>query len=1081
VDRVRLLCLLGFAVTGLLGFQSAVPFQRVVIDSGFHGDCKAVGDIDGDGLVDVVVGGARLYWYRAPAWTRTQIAVASSEFTTDMQVGDVDGDGDLDVIVPDGNSGNNVFWYQNPRPSGNPATSAWARHTIGAFSNWAHDLEVGDMNGDGKLDVVTRNGGTSVWLQNNPDSWTRADVAGATPGGEGTAVGDVDGDGDLDLALNGYWMENLGGGTSWTKRSINSSWPTLVGVTIADLNRDGRRDVILAASESTGRMAWYEAANPRTGPWTEHVIDASVDYVHTFKVGDADNDGDPDLFFAEMAQSSRKRVGFYRNGGSAQSWTLQVLSTNGSHNIRVADFGNDGDLDLVGANWQGPPVEMWENLSSSGGLPLDRWTYIQVSGTHAQTFGLAFGDVNGDGLKDIVSGPFWYRNPGGDMSSAWTRTALPAGMHACLVFDVDSDGLLDVVAQKDETDLALYWLEPTSTAGTSWTSVRIGTVPAASHALGAQGYRVADVKAGGRPEVLVSSGSGIYFFEVPAAPGAGGWPRVQVNANPSDEGFAVGDIDRDGDLDVAATTGNTKRVEWYRNPGTGAGSWTAFAIGNFPEALFPDRTELADLDRDGRLDIVVTEENGGSSDAQTYWWRQPADPTSASWTRTLVVSQGTTNSADVADMDGDGDTDLILAEHRGSLKLAIWVNNGTGGLAEQVVGTGRENHLGARAVDLDGDGDLDIVGIAYDASQYVHLWRNDARSGSPPPSPPNAPGGLSATAVSSSRIDLSWTDNSADETGFEIDRAASSSGPWTQVATVGAGVTSYSNTGLSASTTYFYRVRATNAAGDSANSNVASATTLSAPPPGAGTGPTGEYYENADLTGLVMTRTDTGGIDFTWGTGSPDPAIAPDTFSVRWSGRIEARYSETYTFYTNSDDGVRLWVDGQLIVDNWTDHAPTENSGMIALGAGQRYDLRLEYYESGGGAVIQLSWSSASQARELVPASLIYLLDSDGDGMADAAESSLGLDPANGDQDGNGRPDGQDDWDADGTDNATEIASGVNPGNPGGGSGGGGGGSGGGGCGATGLEALLFLLAAALGQSPIRSSGPIRSAPSRTR
>src|SRR5262245_52618675 len=86
-----------------------------------------------------------------------------------------------------------------------------------------------------------------------------------------------------------------------------------------------------------------------------------------------------------------------------------------------------------------------------------------------------------------------------------------------------------------------------------------------------------------------------------------------------------------------------------------------------------------------------------------------------------------------------------------------------------------------------------------------------------------------------------------------------------------------------------------------------------------GTGLRGEYFDNRDFSAPKLTRVDPT-INFNWGTGSPASAIGSDTFSVRWTGRVSPRYSETYRFYTTSDDGVRLWVNGQLVIDNWTDH-----------------------------------------------------------------------------------------------------------------------------------------------------------------
>ena len=181
-----------------------MPFRHIIIDSDnpTYPHCKAVGDIDGDGFADVLAAsayGQGLYWYAYPNWTKHRIAGGS--FTTDMQVGDVDKDGDLDVIIPPVGTG--LVWFENPRPQGKPATTAWRMHRIDEED--AHDLEVGDVDGDGRLDVVVRHGRTRVFLQNSPDSWRK--IAIPTGGRGGTALGDLDGDGDLDIAQDGYWLE----------------------------------------------------------------------------------------------------------------------------------------------------------------------------------------------------------------------------------------------------------------------------------------------------------------------------------------------------------------------------------------------------------------------------------------------------------------------------------------------------------------------------------------------------------------------------------------------------------------------------------------------------------------------------------------------------------------------------------------------------------------------------------------------------------------------------------------------------------------------------------------------------------
>ncbi len=148
-------------------------------------------------------------------------------------------------------------------------------------------------------------------------------------------------------------------------------------------------------------------------------------------------------------------------------------------------------------------------------------------------------------------------------------------------------------------------------------------------------------------------------------------------------------------------------------------------------------------------------------------------------------------------------------------------------------------------------------------------------------------------------------------------------------------------------------------------------TSCTATPAAAGSGLTGEYYDNADFTGSKVTRVDAS-INQTFGTAAPVAGIAPTTYSVRWTGQIVPKYSETYTFTTTADDGVRLMVNGQVLVNNWVNQPPTSKSGTVALKAGVKYDIRLEYYQNTGGASVKLEWQSASQAKQIIPPDRLY-------------------------------------------------------------------------------------------------------------
>jgi len=146
-----------------------------------------------------------------------------------------------------------------------------------------------------------------------------------------------------------------------------------------------------------------------------------------------------------------------------------------------------------------------------------------------------------------------------------------------------------------------------------------------------------------------------------------------------------------------------------------------------------------------------------------------------------------------------------------------------------------------------------------------------------------------------------------------------------------------------------------------------------APAPPVTNGLLGTYFNNTTLSGTpVLTRAEA--INFSWGTGSPGTGVNADNFSVRWSGTIAPATTGTYRFQTYSDDGVRVWVNGTRVINNWTDHAPTTNtSSNVSLTAGQRYSVVVEYYERGGGAVMQLRWRRPGTTSYVaIPASNLF-------------------------------------------------------------------------------------------------------------
>ena len=357
----------GYAVAGgKLAFEHQVVDADPPSGTGCCLDVCALGDLDGDGRTDIVVGSQEsigLAWYHNPDWKR--YLIGPGEFTTDGEVADIDGDGKAEVIASCMQR-DQIEWYERV---GNPFRSeGWKRHRIGG--GWAHDLAVGDINGDGRLDVIAFSKYVTpphlVWYEAPPDprsEWIRHEID--QPAGEGLDVSDLNGDGHLEIAAGRYWYWNVDGrGLKWEKRELTSDWTHDCRVVIADMNGDGRPDIVLSYSEGKGRLSWFE--NPT---WREHRIDAGpLEGAHSLGVADFDGDGRLDVMAGEMHTSSTRRVLVYRNLSRGDRWQRMVLATTGTHNARVGRLAPGALPAIVGKNYDGPKqVEIWQAVTGPAG------------------------------------------------------------------------------------------------------------------------------------------------------------------------------------------------------------------------------------------------------------------------------------------------------------------------------------------------------------------------------------------------------------------------------------------------------------------------------------------------------------------------------------------------------------------------------------------------------------------------------------------------------------------------------------------------------------------------------------------
>ncbi len=666
----------------------------------------------------------------------------------DALAADVDGDGDGDVIAAaTGSVG--IVLYRNTSGDG----STWTRLDVDSSFAGAFAVAVGDMNGDGDIDIlgVAHTDDDVTWWENNGSgtSWTRHDVDTSFLAASDIEAADIDGDGDLDVLATAdgaddvTWWENTNGlGTAWTKRNIDTNFDAARAVKAADLDNDGDLDVV-ATGAFVATVTWWENTTANGLNWTEHTIDFTHLGGSGVDVADMDGDGDIDVFGS--AEDSDE-ITWYENplnsgaslGGDIPvgdsnrdsifgTWIEHTVDSdfNGAYGLHVTDLDADGDFDILGAarNESGGSnidVAYFENMGDNV-----TFTERRIAGFFDNARSVFSFDIDKDGDLDVMSASpnltevsWWMSETIHGSATFPEETVLEdtfLGSRSVDSGDMDGDGDLDIVACAFEDDEVAWW-ENTAGDGSNWAK-RI--VDQAFD--GARSVETADMDGDGDLDIVGSAqfDNDIVWYENLNSAGTS-WSKHIVETNFLGARRAVAkDIDSDGDIDIIGAAADAKDITWYRNNGDGSSFVPDIIEDNYDRAL---STYAADLDGDGDLDAL------GAADAidDITWWEN-LDGLGGMWSvaKTIDSFYSQPGFVSAADMDSDGDID-VLGAAEGADEITWWENtNGDGSAWSKHTVDFFNQATSVLAADFDADGDLDILGSAFKDGGKIHLWFNN--------------------------------------------------------------------------------------------------------------------------------------------------------------------------------------------------------------------------------------------------------------------------------------------------------------------------------------------------------------------
>ncbi len=683
------------------------------------GDFNSIvmGDVNNDGDLDIIAGCSAspaekgvqvLLGDGAGNWVHGDNNIPNSFTAQGVDIGDLDNDGDLDIAASrtDGVS----TWTGDGTGSWSPSNNGLP--SVGSYS----DVKMKDMNMDGDLDLVaTHDAGQGVraWSGNGLGVWTMTFNLPFTGTYNSLEVGDANIDGHIDIYAAPTGTNN----SIWSGDS-QDNWFLQTGglpaalvysdISIADIDDDGRLDYI-GVGISTGIVIWKADVDRRLNAWSQLVPPSTSSLINDIEVLDVNLDGKLDLCFA----TDNSGIEIWTGDGTGNWTAFSTPSFNGRfRKVRSVDLNNDGKPDIIAT--AAPGVKAWIGDGAGG------WTQKTNGLPSSGTFdGLTVADFNDDGNMDIAAGS--RGNAGitvwnGDGTGVWYITfGLPVtGSYRCLDHaDVNHDGNIDLLTVNGTIKVYL------GDSNDGWTESSTG-LPSTNGEY--RDVRLGDVNDDGNADVIVTASDGVHIW---GGLGDGTWSYLSNPSTDNSLGLDICDFDIDGSLDIVSGSSTSSfGITPMKNV---LPTWTYVTTG-LPDGGLYGAMELADIDSDGRMDIITNNGTGDGTGANV-------------WKGVYVPVPLQAPQDPIAELSGTGNSDILLQWTLSSTDIDVvtyniyrstsFDANGTGYALIDTMGHGNSGYLDSGAGKGDSNDYFYIIGAVGSQGEYVNATKQAGKISTP--------------------------------------------------------------------------------------------------------------------------------------------------------------------------------------------------------------------------------------------------------------------------------------------------------------------------------------------------------------